>query len=239
MKKLLAYFNIVYTNPKVVLATAIAILFHTIGLVGFLFFNNEFFSKTTALNLLLSFFLLLYTHKQKNTAFYFFVAVAFAVGFMVEVIGVNTGWLFGNYAYGNVLGIQWKAVPLVIGINWFIVIYCSGITVNMILQKIINYTALHSKETPKKLQIISVIVDGATLAVFFDWVLEPIAIKLKFWQWLGNGAIPIYNYLCWFAVSVFLLAIFHFCKFEKQNKFAVNLLLIQITFFLLLRTFMN
>jgi bisanhydrobacterioruberin hydratase len=239
MKRLLTYFNITYTNPKVVIATSIAILFHIIGLVGFLFFKNDFFSKTTALNLLLSFFLLLYTQQQKNTAFYFFVAIAFAVGFLVEVIGVNTGWLFGNYAYGNVLGPQWKKVPLVIGVNWFIVMYTSGITVHMILQKIINYTAVHSKETSKKMQALSLIVDGATLAVFFDWVLEPIAIKLKFWYWLGDGTIPPYNYLCWFAVSMFLLTIFHFCKFEKQNKFAVNLLLIQMTFFLLLRTFMN
>jgi bisanhydrobacterioruberin hydratase len=239
MKRILSYFNISHINKKIVIATGIAILFHTIGLIGFLFFEHDFFSKTTAFNLLLSFILLIYTQNEKNKNFYFFVVITFAVGFLVEVIGVNTGWLFGNYAYGNVLGPQWKKVPLVIGVNWFIVMYTSAITVHMILKKVINYTAEHSKVASKKLQAFSLIVDGATLAVFFDWVLEPVAIKLKFWHWLGDGTIPVYNYLCWFAVSMFLLTIFHFCTFEKQNKFAVNLFLIQITFFLLLRTFMN
>ena len=38
--------------------------------------------------------------------------------------------------------------------------------------------------------------------------------------------------------SVLLLFLFYACKFNKQNKFAVNLLLIQFLFFLILRTFL-
>jgi bisanhydrobacterioruberin hydratase len=87
------------------------------------------------------------------------------------------------------------------------------------------------------LKAISVIVDGATLAVFIDWIMEPVAVQLGYWKW--NGEIPIYNYICWFVVAIAMLAIFHFCKFNKQNKFAVHLLMIQVLFFLLLRTFLN
>ena len=76
------------------------------------------------------------------------------------------------------------------------------------------------------------------MAVLFDWVMEPVAVKLGYWKWLGNGDIPFYNYVSWFVISVGMLAIFHFCKFNKQNKFAVNLLLIQLLFFLILRTFL-
>ncbi len=87
------------------------------------------------------------------------------------------------------------------------------------------------------LKALSVIVDGATLAVFFDWLMEPIAVQLGYWKW--NGAIPFYNYLCWFIVSVVLLGAFQFSLFNKQNKFAVHLLMIQVMFFLLLKTFLN
>ena len=88
------------------------------------------------------------------------------------------------------------------------------------------------------LKAISVIVDGASIAVFFDWIMEPVAVKLGYWKW-HDGNVPFYNYVCWLMVSNIILAIFHFSRFNKQNKFAVNLLLIQMMFFLLLRTFLN
>ena len=85
----------------------------------------------------------------------------------------------------------------------------------------------------------SLIADGATLAVLFDWLIEPVAVKLGYWQWNGDGSIPLYNYICWVTISVLLLGIFHYLKFNKRNKFAINLLLIQMMFFLLLRTFLK
>ncbi len=221
---------------KYQIATAIAILFHVIGFTGILFFDANFFIRLTPFNLLLMFVLLLWTQVNANKWFWIFLITSFVTGVLVEVIGVNTGLLFGDYGYGSVLGLQVKKVPLIIGINWFIIIYCCGITVHTLLRKIIN-----SMPAPgsKMLKVLAVIVDGATLAVIFDWLMEPVAVKLNYWHWNGNGSIPFYNYLCWFLVSILLLVVFHFCKFEKKNKFAVNLLLIQAMFFLLLRTFMK
>lgn len=184
------------------------------------------------------FALLIWTQPEKNKFFFLFLGIAFLAGVGVEIIGVNTGALFGNYHYGNVLGPGIGNVPWLIGVNWFIIIYCAGISVNTLLMKIINRVPGSEQTSPKALKVLSVIVDGATLAVFFDWLMEPVAVKLNYWQWNENE-IPFYNYACWFLVSVLLLTIFHFCKFEKKNKFAVNLLLIQLMFFLILRTFMN
>ncbi len=224
---------------KYQIATAVAIFFHCIGLVGILFFNTRFFIQATPFNLLLSFSLLIYTQTNKNIAFFLFIATVFTIGFFSEVAGVNTGLIFGDYAYGEVLGFQWLNVPLLIGVNWFIIIYCSGICTQSLLLKVINKVAADSKEPPILLRAMSVIVDGATLAVLFDWLMEPVAIKLGFWTWLGDGTIPLYNYICWFIISMLLLTIFHLCKFNKENKFAVNLLLIQALFFLILRTFLD
>ena len=224
---------------KYQIATFIAILFHLIGLVGILFFNSTFFTESTLFNLLLSGSLLVWTQKEKNRPFYLFVAIALVMGFSAEAIGVNTGLLFGNYSYGKVLGLQWQKVPLVIGVNWFIVLYCCGVSISTLLTKVIDQVSMKTEAPPQSLKAISVITDGATLAVLFDWLMEPVAVKLGFWKWSDNGDIPLYNYVCWLTLSALLLTVFHFCKFNKQNKFAINLLLIQVMFFLLLRTFLK
>ena len=226
------------TGPfsKYQIATFLAILFHAIGLTGILFFDRNFFIHSTPFNLLLMFVLLLWTQVKANSWFWIFLAACFITGVAVEMIGVNTGLLFGDYKYGDVLGKQLKQVPLLIGINWFIIIYCCGVSVHTLLMRIVqNMPAANGGSAT--LKVLAVIVDGATLAVFFDWLMEPVAVKLDYWHW--NGPIPVYNYICWFFVSVLLLLVFQVCKFEKRNKFAVNLLLIQVMFFLVLRTFMN
>lgn len=224
---------------KYQIATAVAIFFHSIGLFGILFFKTNFFIQSTPVNLLLSFSLLVWTQDSKNTAFFLFIAASFLIGFFAEVAGVNTGLLFGNYSYGKVLGSQFMKVPFIIAVNWFIIIYCCGISTHTLLLKVINKVAADTKEPPMILKAMSVIVDGASLAVLFDWLMEPVAVKLGYWTWLGDGSIPLYNYICWFIISMLLLTIFHFCRFEKRNKFAVNLLLIQALFFLILRTFLD
>ena len=225
-----------FTRTQV--ATSLAVLFHTIGILGIFFFDRDFILRTTPINLLLMFVLLVWTHREKNLSFWFFFIFVFLTGTAVEIIGVNTSALFGEYQYGKALGYQLYNVPLMIGINWFLIIYCCGISIHTLLTKAINRLAADTGKTPAALKAISVIIDGATMAVFFDWVMEPIASKLNYWNWGGNGSIPFFNYLCWFLISVFLLALFHYSKFNKQNKLAVNLLLIQLMFFLLLRTFL-
>lgn len=224
---------------KIQIATAIAVFFHAIGLTGLLFFDKSFFLQSTPFNLILMFALLLWTQLEKNIYFFIFFITCFCVGVAVEIIGINTGLLFGNYSYGNVLGFTFQKVPLLIGINWFIIIYCSGISIHTLLMKAINRISADTGKNPMALKALSVIIDGATLAVFFDWLMEPVAVKLGYWTWNGDESIPFYNYLCWFLVSILLLIVFHFAKFDKQNKFAVNLLLIQFMFFLILRTFLT
>lgn len=219
------------------IATAIAILFHLIGLIGMLVFKSQLIINSTPFNLLLSFGLLLWTQEAKNWQFYFFVFICIITGYVVEVIGVNTGLLFGNYSYGKVLGPQWKAVPFMIGINWFIIIFCCGISMQILLKNAINKVAAATKEPPMILKALSLVTDGATMAVAFDWLMEPVAVKLGFWSWGNDGSIPLYNYVCWFIISMLLLLLFHILPLHKKNIFAVHLLLIQTMFFLILRTF--
>jgi bisanhydrobacterioruberin hydratase len=224
-------------KTKTQIATAIAILFHAIGLVG-MFFNKDFFLAITPINLLLMGALLIYTQEKINLSFLLLVAMCFAVGMAVEIIGTSTGYLFGEYQYGKMLGIGIKNVPLVIGINWFIIMYCCGITVHTVLEKLSAKLETMTGAPSPTLKILSIISDGAMLAVVFDWIMEPAAIKLGYWAWLGDGEIPAYNYMCWFIISSLLMLAFGLLKFPKQNIFAVNLLMIMMMFFMLIRNFL-
>lgn len=200
------------------LATAGAIIVHLAGVIGILFFKKEWFLGLTPLNLLLMFVLLIWTASKRNRIFYLFVAIAILLGLISEIIGVNTGILFGKYSYGEVLGQKIWGVPLLISVNWFMIVYASGIFTRKFLVK-----------TPIAMQV----VIGGIIATSFDWMMEPAAVKLGFWQW-ENAIIPLSNYISWFCISSLLLVLFYRCKF-LYHPFAVYLLAIQAIFFLLLR----
>ena len=100
-------------NTKNNIALFIAILVHVSGVIGILFSPyKDWFISYTPLNLLLMAGLLLFTQPQKNTHFYSFMLICFCTGMVTEGIGINTGYLFGNYAYGEILGKKIAEVPL-------------------------------------------------------------------------------------------------------------------------------
>jgi putative membrane protein len=227
------------------IATYIALAFHVSGFIAIAFFKSAFFISLTPLNLLVSAALIIWTQEKLNPAFIVFIVFSYVAGFTAEYIGVHTGFLFGNYKYGSALGFKWKEVPLIIGLQWTVTMYCLGIALTMLHKKLTGLKQQLDNEPVKQkqadrnwklLSFLSTVIDGAMLAVLFDWVIEPAAIKLGYWQW-QDGEIPFSNYISWGLVSLPVLAAFHFLSFKKQNQFAVNLLLIQFMFFLLVNRF--
>ena len=223
---------------KMQMATMLAIFFHAIGLVGILFFDKSMFANTTSFHLLLMFGLILYTHRPVQLKLGLFFLIIYSGGLLVEWIGTQTGWLFGSYAYGQTLGVSFMHVPLIIGLNWCIIIYCCGVSIHMLTNHLMKKIPDSRKAASPLIKKWSIILDGALIALLFDWLMEPVAIQLGYWQWLENGTIPLYNYLSWFIISMIFLFIFQQFNIKKTNKFAVHLLLIQTMFFLLLRTFL-
>ncbi|MBV9963120.1 MAG: carotenoid biosynthesis protein [Parafilimonas sp.] len=220
------------------IALFIALLFHVCGLIGILFTSyRDWFIQNTPINLLVITGLLIITHPQKNKGFFLFFIAACVAGFAAEVIGINTGLLFGHYTYGNILGTKLFDVPFIIAINWFMIIYCTG----MVTQSYENYMIKKLDERGmainKRMLLASFVIDAACLAFLFDWVMEPVASKLGFWQWEHNE-IPNSNYVTWVLISALLLAIFRKLNNNSRNLFAVNLFIIQLLFFLVLRTFL-
>ena len=110
-------------------------IFHISGLIGIIYSNSSWFIKATPLNLALSFLLVLInTEISKKTVFLFILC--FTVGMLAEIIGVNKGLIFGEYSYGDALGIKVFGVPILIGINWCILVFITGFISDKFFQEI-------------------------------------------------------------------------------------------------------
>jgi putative membrane protein len=60
--------------------------------------------------------------------------------------------------------------------------------------------------------------------------MEPVAITSDFWHWKGD--IPLYNYVCWFIVSLVLQAVYFRNQLAESNKVHDVLLFSMTVFFL-------
>jgi putative membrane protein len=164
-------------------------------------------------HLLLMFVIVIISHKPVNGNFLLFVLLICITGFMAEWIGVHKTWVFGNYSYGDSLGFKLDGIPLTMGINWFSLVYAAGVLM---------------QRSRVKNKIIRVIC-GALLLVLLDVLIEPVALKLGYWQWIGS--VPFKNYTCWFLVSAAMLFVFEQFKFKQQGIVAPVLLGVQFLFF--------
>ncbi|MGA1340053.1 MAG: carotenoid biosynthesis protein [Flavobacteriaceae bacterium] len=213
----------------------LALLFHGTGVLGILFTPyKDWFVSSTPMVLLFMFFLLANTQLKAIKNFLLSFAIAFVISMGTEIIGVNTGLLFGQYQYGPVLGPKILGVPWLIGLNWFVIVYCSGSFLVHSLELMKSKFNIRVTATSSTSMIV---LGGAATATFFDFILEPVAVKLNFWTW-NNGDIPLYNYLCWFLVSAVLLRINLQLKQVNAHVFASSLLIIQAVFFLMLYLFL-
>jgi len=202
-------------------AIFLAVLVHFSGAIGIAFFSPSFFVPFTPVNLFLMLLLLILHEQPINFRFVqaFFMAVV--VGMITEMIGVNTGLLFGDYSYGEVFGRKLFGVPVLIGINWFCVVYASHVVARKF-----NGNTIKAK--------LPVALLAAAIATAFDWIMEPVAMKLGFWNW-RDGTIPFFNYASWFVISFAVSIVFGYLKIQASNKLAPYFLVIQTLFFLFLR----
>ncbi|MBX9732744.1 MAG: carotenoid biosynthesis protein [Chitinophagaceae bacterium] len=213
----------------------IAIIIHGFGIIGILSSQySAWFIKCTPFNLIIMAILLLLQQEKTNKKFWLFAGICFSTGFIAELVGTHTGLLFGEYSYGERLGPKLWQVPLLIGLNWFVIVYCVG----SFMEKLHHRMASASSAVISPVLVaISVIIDGAAIATLFDYFMEPVAISLGYWQW-KTPDIPFYNYLCWFVLSALLLWLMRKLQISTKNHFATHLLIIQGLFFLILNLFL-
>jgi putative membrane protein len=191
------------------------ILFHFIGLVGLIIpFTRPLFLVLVPWHLLFMLVIIASSHDRVDSRFLFFALLSFIIGFSIEWLGVHKHWLFGNYQYGKTLGYQLFGVPLIIGVNWFLLTYSAGV----LMQRSRIMNALWR------------IISGAFVLLLLDILIEPVAVRFDYWHWV-NGVIPLKNYVCWFFVSMMMLLIFEMFRFKKQGIAGPVLLVMQFVFF--------
>jgi uncharacterized membrane protein len=198
-------------------ATILLVIFHQIGLVGLhLDSTRALFQQLVPMNLLLSITVLLLFHRVWSTRFAVFCFVIFWAGYLIELLGVSTEVIFGAYHYGTALGFKVGGVPPLIGINWLMLVYISGMLTRLL---------------PINIWLRSLLAAGAM--VLLDLLIEPMAIRYDFWAWdtLG-GHIPVQNFLAWFAVGFGMSYAFQRQPDVKSNPVAIPLYLVQLFFFL-------
>lgn len=202
---------------KTTISIAILIILYAVGIIGIKTGVFGDILSLTPLNLCISLALLLWNHEKWDSKFVTAITIVAVAGFFVEVAGVQTGIIFGEYAYGNTLGWKWLDVPLVMAVNWLILIYCSAVVVSRRTEWDIWLKAFA----------------GAVIMVSLDFLIEPVAIKYDFWAW-ANAAIPPQNYMAWGLISFALLMVFHRLVPPIDNKVAIALFFLQIVFFVTL-----
>lgn len=200
------------------LIAGLIFLFHAVGLTGFLLPQwQALFIELVPFHLLLMFVLLLLSHGQSNAKFVWFLLVIYVAGYGIEYFGVHTGLIFGSYQYGETLGLKLAEIPLLIGVNWVILIYSAGMAV--------HYLPVSNKWLKTAI--------AAAILVALDSLIEPVAMRFDYWDW-ANSMVPVRNYIGWYLFSfVGCGFLFQFLP-KKSNFIGPVILLAQFLFFIAL-----
>ncbi len=176
------------------------------------------FQSLTWLNLVVTAVLTFAFHQSFTRRFLLTCAGIFSAGFLVEWLGVKTGIFFGEYYYGETLGWKLDDIPLLIGLNWLVLIY-----------SVANFLKLW------RLNMVLYILAGSAIMVFIDIFLEPFAIHFGLWLWKNNH-IPLQNYAGWFVVSAVMLGFMRNALVQLHvNWLAVFVYFLQLAFFISFR----
>ena len=192
------------------------IIFYLVGIIGFsINYSHMLFTYLSPIILILTLCLLFYYDRKatdrKRIIFFSFVFIS---SYIIEMIGVNTGLLFGKYQYHHGLGIKLFETPILIGINWILMIYITS-----------------SIFTKLKYGFISQIIIPSSLMLIYDIIMERAAPKMEMWSWADN-IIPIQNFLMWGLLAFVFHSIRYFLKIEIKNKMALPIYLAQIILFI-------
>jgi putative membrane protein len=213
----------VFANIKQVLqrnfnkTAAFFVIFYVVGIVGMLLpFSFPLFVKLIPVALLLSSAALAFFHTYYNTKTIVIFISIYLIGFFVEVAGVNTGLIFGVYFYGESLGFKIFNTPLIIGLNWLLLVYITA--------SVLEFTNWHS---------FAKVFFASTIMLGYDLVIEQIAPVLKMWHW-QNENVPFKNYLAWFLLALLFHTSIRFFGVKTKNKLAPLILGCQLLFFVTL-----
>lgn len=196
--------------------------FYLVGIIGLLWLKHipAVWYATGPFLMFTGVLLFLFHENARPGDWFAYLGVYFA-GFFIEWLGTNTGWPFGSYSYGKILGPKVWNTPLLIGFNWLVLTYM----VWAFLSGIIGNKGFK-------------VILGSFMLVIYDFLLEPVAIYSGMWTW-ATGIPPLQNYLGWMAFSAIIFTFYAWLGFRPRNRLAPYLFLYQSLFFGILNIFIE
>ena len=211
-----------YKNPELLrFSIFIVWLINVSGFFGMFSDQKELFLTFTPYAILMSFILIFINSKINQKGFITSIVIIAIFGFIIEYLGANYGILFGAYSYGENLGLKVGNVPLIMAINWILLIIITG-----------NFS-----EKVFKNSLASKVIFGSLLMVILDFFIEFSAPKLDYWEF-DKHPVPLSNYIWWFLFSIIFHIIYQINIKVKEYVLSQNILLIHFLFFGLLALFL-
>lgn len=198
------------------------IVFYAVGITGMLIPSTfGLFTLLIPFALLLSSAALFFFHSEFDFKTKFVFTVIYFTAFVFETIGVNTGAIFGSYYYGKSLGLSAFNTPVIIGLNWLLLVYLTS-------------SVMEKTKWPAVLQV----PVAALLMVGYDLIVEQVAPALDMWHWVEN-VVPVKNYVAWFILALVFHSLLKIFKIKTKNRLAAVILICQTVFFLALYVTFN
>jgi len=125
------------------------------------------------------------------------VAALAAYSYAIEIVGVTTGWPYGQFEYGVSLG------PMLGGVPVALPVFFLPLVANAYLLCLLLLGTLADRALPRLLSVIA-------LVLAMDVVLDPGAVALGFWTY-GGGVfygVPLSNYAGWVLSATVAVIVF-------------------------------
>jgi len=205
------------------LVRIVLIVFFCVGIFGLASdLTREVFIMLTPVALLLSLTVTAAFHQPDflKKEIIVFIGI-YLSGFLVEAIGVNTGRIFGNYSYGEGLWIKLFNTPLLIGINWVLLIYSTAVIADK-----------------PALPVFVKILISSLLMLLYDLIMEQVAPVMNMWSFEADS-VPVRNYVAWLILAVLFHSVLKLTGIKYKNQIAPFVFYTQAAFFLILTIIFN
>lgn len=192
---------------------AILLFLHLVGAAGYVSPLSAWFVYLTPILIFITGGMIWIDSKPNNKLGWPVAITIILLGYLVEIIGVNTDFPFGNYTYGEMLGWKFFGTPPIMGLQWMILVWGS-------------YSIVQNIKVPK---FITSIFTAALITLLY-LLIEPVAIYFDLWTW-ASVAPPIENYISRFVVAFIFAFIFQNYPLVTKPRLGQAAIICQFLFY--------
>ena len=145
-----------------------------------------------------------------------YLGIALPFGFLIELLGLKTGWPFGVYEYDPSLGAQLFGVPFVVPFAWVMMVHPALVAARRIAN---TWVFLY----------------GGALLAAWDLFLDPQMVAAGRWKWEVTGShvpftpdIPLSNPFGWLLAGIIIIALLHKVLPRERRKESASLVAVDV-----------